>query len=347
MQGISYYVGLLACVIIAWPSTAHGQITWYGWAGSIEYGSGFNPSVAVSGVTVVEVQNNYTTPGPLYYRVGQRGYEGKVDWGPRYLFELNGFNPTVAIFGSTVVEVHNAGSAAGTMSYRVGQVIGSTIDWGPSQAYDFGFNPSVAIAMDTTGLVAVEVHNGGSTAGTLWYHVGKVDASTIEWGPSHPYDYGFNPSVSIAACSAADSSGTASCIEAIEVHNGGDLPGPMLVHSGFWASGFGSTIIWGTSFQYDHGWNPKVAFSIAPGEGRFGHILEVHNGDAGAMWYHLGSFSWGFLCCASLQMGLPYHYDSGWNPSVALDWTNLTAIEVHDGDASALWYHLGQLYKLR
>ena len=48
------------------------------------------------------------------------------------------------------------------------------------------------------------------------------------------------------------------------------------------------------------------------------------------MWYHLG-----YLGTSSLDMGSSYQYDAGWNPSVAIDRDNGTAVEVHNGDSTA------------
>src|SRR5262245_22536457 len=54
--------------------------------------------------------------------------------------------------------------------------------WGDSAKYDDGgLNPTVAI--NNVGTV-VEVHNGGSGVGPLWYRVGQRGGSTIQWGNS-------------------------------------------------------------------------------------------------------------------------------------------------------------------
>ena len=51
---------------------------------------------------------------------------------------------------------------------------------------------------------------------------------------------------------------------------------------------------WGPSVQYDNGFNPSVAigYQTIPVPGGLGSnvptIVEVHNGDGGQMWYHVG-----------------------------------------------------------
>jgi hypothetical protein len=128
--------------------------------------SGWDPSVAISGSTVVEVHNGNVTGGPMWYHVGLVLPGNQILWGPSYQYD-NGFNPQVAMVGSTVVEVHNGGTYTNLMWYHVGQVSVSdwTINWGPSYAYDYGNNPSALTSCNTVanpncGLVAVEVHNG-------------------------------------------------------------------------------------------------------------------------------------------------------------------------------------------
>jgi hypothetical protein len=313
-----------------------------GFGPSHEYDWGWDPSVAISGSTVVEVHNGNVTGGPMWYHVGLVLPGNQILWGPSYQYD-NGFNPQVAMVGSTVVEVHNGGTDTNLMWYHVGQVSVSdwTINWGPSYAYDYGNNPSVALTSCNTvanpkcGLVAVEVHNGSPDVfpGPMWYHVGQVSGSTISWGPSYNYDSGWNPSVGIQLC--LTDSNTSCGVTVVEVHNGGSTGGPMWYHVGNWSGG--STISWGESHQYDWGWNPKVAFFSGA------YVMEVHNGsDAlGHLWYHFGSWNGG----TTLDMGGSYEYDSGWNPSVAAADLPGWAVEVHNGSGSAgpMWYHLGPI----
>jgi hypothetical protein len=320
-------------------------LTFDGFGPSIEYDSGWNPSVAISGSTVVEVQNGSDAAGPMWYHVGQVNSQNQIQWGPSYQYD-NGFNPQVAMVGSTVVEVHNGGTSENLMWYHVGQISGWTINWGPSYAYDSGNNPSVALNSCNNALVAVEVHNGSPdvSPGPMWYHVGQVSGSKILWGPSYNYGSGWNPSVAIQISGEDGFLGDYSCSGTVyEVHNDSGAGGPMSYQVGNWSwSGGGAistTISWGESQEYDWGWNPKVAFFD------FGYVMEVHNGSSspGPMWYRYGQ---GTACF----MGGSYEYDWGWNPSVAAEFDQPDqsppwAVEVHDGSGSAgpMWYHLGLL----
>jgi hypothetical protein len=51
------------------------------WGASHQYDTGFNPSVAVSGSTVVEVHNAANTAGPLWFRMGQVSGQTEIQWG--------------------------------------------------------------------------------------------------------------------------------------------------------------------------------------------------------------------------------------------------------------------------
>jgi hypothetical protein len=152
----------------------------------------------------------------------------------------------------------------------------------------------------------------------------NLQAQGLVWGPSHEYDLGFNPSV------AADNfTGTV-----IEVHNGRGGDGRMWYHVGQ-VDPSTQAVRWGPPYEYDVGFNPKVAISGAS-------VVEVHNGGGvdGPMWYHLGQVDASTL---SVQWGLPYEYDVGFNPSVAVDGT--TVVEVHNGSSEGgpMWYHVGQI----
>jgi hypothetical protein len=324
--------------------------------------SGWNPSVAISGSTVVQVNNGSTAPGPMWYQVGLILPGNQILWGPSYQYD-NGYNPQVAMFGSTVVEVHNGGTPENLLWYHVGQVSASefTIKWGPSYPYDTGSNPSVALTSCNTnanpncGLVAVEVHNILTSPGPMAFHVGlvNVSGSTITWGPSYTlgYDWGFNPSVSIQPC--LTDSNTSCGVNVVEVNNSGGSAGTLVYHMGTWP---GYSVIdgipvlfiyWADGVEYDWGWNPKVAFFSG------GQVMEVHNGSGspGPMWYHYGSWSGGTVLDSGtpLNMGGSYEYDSGWNPSVAASGVPGSAVEVHDGSGSAgpMWYHLGSILEIQ
>jgi CubicO group peptidase (beta-lactamase class C family) len=180
--------------------------------------------------------------------------------------------------------------------------------------------------------MVVESHNSGSTAGPMWYHVGFVTGWNIQWGPSIQYDNGFNPSVAIQPC-LAQVYPNCSGLMVVDVHNAGNIPGPMWYRVGHWLGGY--SINWINSSQYDQGWNPKIAVSG-------NYALEVHNAGSapGAIWYHQGT-----LGPSTLDMGPSYSYDTGWNPAVALDRADGSSVEVHNASnmAGPMWYHSGRL----
>jgi hypothetical protein len=319
---------LLSLVVVAAdPPGARAQ-SFIGFGSSFQYDQGLNPSVAVSGGTVVEVHNGTGGVGPLWYRVGKVN-ASTVTWNDSHQYD-NGFNPSVAVNGATVVEVHNGGAGAGPLWYRVGQISGPTINWNNSHQYDNGNNPSVALA----GGTVVEVHNGGAGAGPIWYRMGKLNGTTITWTDSHQYDNGFNPSVGAQSCINNDN--TSCGVNVFEVHNGGGGAGPMWYRFG--NSTNGSTITWQNSVNYDQGWNPKISFS----SGAF--LIEVHNGQEGTgpMWYHAGAYLGPFQS-PPIELGPSIRYDNGSNPSVASNASALIAIEVHNGGTGAgpEWYHRG------
>src|SRR4051812_5098938 len=66
--------------------------------------------------------------------------------------------------------------------------------WGDSFKYDNGVSPAVAC----DGVSVVEVHQGTNGVGPLWYRVGQINGSKIQWGNSAKYDdAGLKPAVAI------------------------------------------------------------------------------------------------------------------------------------------------------
>jgi hypothetical protein len=150
---------------------ANNTITW---GPGYPYENGFNPSVAVSGsvqLVVVEVHNGQASEGPTWYKVGYVEPNNTIYWGPGYQYDY-GWNPSVTHAynncGFQSMEVHNAGTSFGPMWYHPPSNGGHTlynILWLPSQFFDNGFNPSVA----TSTYGVVQVHNGGTFEGPMWY----------------------------------------------------------------------------------------------------------------------------------------------------------------------------------
>jgi hypothetical protein len=236
-----------------------------------------------------------------------------------------------------------------------------------AQQYDNGAAPAVAI----DGNTVVEVHQGGEGFGPLWYRVGTVAGSQINWSNSYQYDdAGVDPAVAIDGNTV------------VEVHGGnagslwsrvGTLNGPK--------------INWSDSYQYDVGSLAAVA--------TIGNtVIEVHQESYGAvtpLWYRAGpvtgsqvNFSDSFeipqttgarpalatygntvievqqtewfdqvgpLCsllgtvneAGHISWSDSQRYDTGIAPAVAIDGN--TVIEVHQGGivSASLWYHTAVL----
>ena len=310
------------------------------WGPGYQYDLGWNPSVAADeyDTTIVEVHNGNFYPGTLWYHVGQAGPQ-VVSWGPSYSYGW-GYNPAVAVaftwVGDVAVEIDSEDSS-GTypLLYRSGLVSGQTIVW---SHYNYlaaaGLNPQVAISGNTV----IEVHNALPTGGPLMYTVGHVgytgQTPSVTWGPTYQYDWGFNPSIAITPYNSE--------IVIAEAHNGSATPGPMWYHVGFWTGG--TTVSWHGAYQYDWGWNPKVAFNLAALPNRFTDfplLAEVHNGNGtgGPMWYNVGEWRGG----NAFQWSGASQYDRGYNPVVAIGGTGTSsyAVELHNGwnVAGPLWYH--------
>jgi hypothetical protein len=203
-----------------------------------------------------------------------------------------------------------------------------TFNWAAnSYQYDNGAQSSVA----TSGINIVAVHQSvdPGQVGALWSHRGQVQsAGIVKWASTTTdlqYDSGALPSVAM--------SGT----NVIEVHQAqaAGTVGPLWYRTGKVSPS--GTVKWALiSYQYDVGAYPSVALSGTT-------IIEVHqaNGSTtGPLWYRTGqihpngSVKWA---------ANSYQYDSGAQPSVALDGS--TVIEVHQandpGVVGPLWYHTG------
>jgi hypothetical protein len=98
----------------------------------------------------------------------------------------------------------------------------------------------------------------------------------------------------------------------------------------------GSAQNWGPSYQYDYGYNPKIANYVQT-------VVEVHNAGNGfgPLWYHVGyidpsspTITWG---------PNSYLYDYGWNPSVA--YAGSSVVEVHNAGngVGPMWYRVGHI----
>jgi hypothetical protein len=158
------------------------------------------------------------------------------------------------------------------------------------------------VAIDNAdGATVVEVHNGQQGAGGMWYHVGHINGTTINWGPPIQYDTDWNPSVAVSSYFAGG---------VVEVHNGQPAYGPMWCQVG---QINGANIVWGLPMSYGEGYNPKVAW------GGQWWILEVHEGpdvfgvqealsQVGYQTVTLGPINWGSVSA----IGFGYSPSPAW-----------------------------------
>ena len=143
------------------------------WGTSIQYDNGFNPSVTASGTQVFEVHNGGSGAAvPLWYRIGTR--KGlKITWQNSVEYAASGSNPAVGYNGLAVLEVHNQDfGGVSPMWYNTANLSAGSITWDDTVSFDNGFNP--AIALPTNTFRGVEVHNGTSGEGALWYRIFSV-----------------------------------------------------------------------------------------------------------------------------------------------------------------------------
>ena len=239
---------------------------------SFQYDSGLAPSVSISGSNVVEVHEDFD--GNLYYQTGFRSGAG-IEWFGPVRYE-RGLAPSVCIDGNSIVEVHN--DFTGGLWYRRGYFLGhdenynSSIYWdNNSQSYwlDQGTHAKVAVS----GNNFVEVHqdfSGGlySSTGLEWdFSLFGYTYNLVYWNPSHRYDGGYVPSVSMNGTTVA------------EVHNGS--AGDMWYRTGTFAGYDITWNNWGWSSWYDSGSYPSVGYNG-------GLFVEAHQDFSGGLYAQLG-----------------------------------------------------------
>ena len=165
--------------------------------------------------------------------------------------------------------------------YRIGNVVNDTVEWySGSQNYDpnGGSNPQIAVAYLKDTYAVVEVHNGGSGLGELWYRTGTLDfinsdPPTIHWNQSQPFETsGLNPSVALFG------DGTVVVVDNETGVPGGPLwyrMGSMTLADGDYPSPLNPVIAFAPSATYGTGWNPKIA--SLPQRGPNGNGIEIHS----------------------------------------------------------------------
>jgi hypothetical protein len=355
---MSKSIALLAVMALALCSAAQGQsITWVEKGGTTG-SSLYLPRLASDYFeSFLAVGQQSTALGSLGYLAGTT-YDctsaHAICWNAGH--DDQGTNPSVGLTVmtelpnvklETAVEVHEG--TGGALFYHTGTeaypLISAFVTWNNSKQYDSGYLPSVSIdpfPLDhLPGFTAtvVEVHQAGTGVSKLWYHVGTLSLSStgtpsLSWGPSHEFDTGYAPSVSV--CNGL----------AVEVHQGN--PGTLWYSMGTVS---GDTISWGSSFKYDNGYMPSVSLC---GGGEFAssfYLVEVHQatspaaGDSTALWYHVSPYT-----SSSVTWSPATKYGTGCSPTVSIfnptsASTGMVA-ETHAGtcgDLSTVYYDLGKL----
>jgi len=207
------------------------------------------------------------------------------------------------------------------------------LQWSPAQSYDTG--QDTAVAMHPSGLV-LEFHRTHVYGGlTLWYHVGKIDGSTVTWGRSQGLPgSGTWPNVAItregyvlyvwSTYGYKSNSDLKYMVGKIDPNGDVNQSITWLTYEKTFDSGFHSSTV-----VNDNGVIVEVHESGSGGKGlyyRVGHLADPATGNFNIVW---DSGTYG------------RHYDDGINPYIALNNRN-EVVEVHQVSAdSFLHYHRG------
>jgi len=158
----------------------------------------------------------------LSWQTGRYG-SGTIVWNASQPFDTSGHNPVVAVAvesdgGMLVVEAHQKDPKFGAMWLRTGKLSpDGSIAWKPSQEYDQGAFPSLALY----GKTLVEVHQGQDASGPLWIKVGTLgDDGLVSWASTNKYDEGGHPVIAVDAAAG----------KGLEAHEGGAGYGPLWGH---------------------------------------------------------------------------------------------------------------------
>lgn len=190
-----------------------------------------------------------------------------------------------------------------------------TVQFGLAEKYDSGRSCQVATNANT----AVEVHVSEASS-DLWYHVGKINGATVNWGGSKNYSNGYKPSIALNNHQLA-----------VEVHETSNI----FTHSMYYKVGSidGSSIDWGSDEKYDSGKEPHVALNDS------GTVVEVHKSQSfDTLWYRVGQIKG-----KSIDWGSSHEYDQGVAPSVSIN-NHGVVVEVHKSQGyNTLWYRVGKI----
>lgn len=223
------------------------------WANSHSYDNGYNPAIALdqsggtsTGTTIVEVHQAAVGSSLLWYHVGTLTYSDTsvtAKFDGSHSTGFTGYSPTVSV--ARGVAVLMARGSNGELWYSIGSVNATTgiIAWGPQTNYTTGYNPNTSVQWCSGGtsfgcdFMVVEVHQGSSATGPLFYRTGVMHygsggtvPTSIQWTPNADTNYatGCYPSVGVMT----DNAGTLHPF--VEVHSDA-CGGPAHVHAS-WGS---------------------------------------------------------------------------------------------------------------
>jgi len=276
-----------------------------------------------------------------------------VTFGPSWSY-ANGGRPAIAVGTESnplQVEVHHGNAPALWTSYIGKQQVQYTTGFFPQIAADHFYNNFV------------ELHQGQSGPGSLWYSIGSVsNGNNPIWNVKTSFDNGAYPSVAIHATPTQRGFTLPVNAAVLEAHQGQAGVGSLWISEGTPtnANGTWTGISWAGGAQYNSaGLAPSVAMTFASqtqtgyNTGSYQYsIVEVHgsadycsNGVC-ALYYNSGiltvsypSLSW------SIQFVNQGIYGFGANPSVTICDAYLDintsnpgygAIEVHEGANGAM-----------
>lgn len=184
----------------------------------------------------------------------------------------------------------------------------------PAKQYDSGVTPAVALSENT---IVEAHHTSNGFTDTLWYHVGKINNDTIEWGKSYKYDTGLLPAVAFHDNLVVEThvSTTKKLWYRVGLLNPGD-----------------KTIAWGMSQHYDQGFTPSITLV-----GNTVVVVYERGGFSRTLFYRTGTLD---IDNRHIQWNDPIEISKGRNASVASQSDTLVLV---NASAGKLWYRTGKL----
>jgi len=193
------------------------------------------------------------------------------------------------------------------------------VQWNTVSGYDQGVQP--ALAMHPSGMV-LEFHRSDNWSSSVWYKVGWLQGTTVQWGPSRPaLSNGYWPNVAItgdghvlfvwSTGQSKQNSTLYYMVGKMDVPGGNAQSIQWLTNGHAFDAGHNSSVA-----MNEHGVIVSVHESATGGEGLFyrvGHFANLAGGDYNITW---DSGSNG------------RHYDDGINPHIAIN-NNNEVVEVH------------------